>query len=680
MRHTIIFLFFSSLLFPNNLSRTLSTQGFTGLINTPNAQVLNDGDAVFQFNNQFDNSLRGYDYSQTIKSEENYIYGLGFLPSFEMVGRLMEAKEAGELIGHRDLSFNFKYNVLNASKYLPALAIGIQDFGGSASFFSNYYIATDKEFGPIRASLGYGLSRTSNGFHKRMDGLFGGVETKVSSWASVLAEHDGRENHAALRLSMPDNWLSSINVDAMVIQNISEPQTSIAINISLPLGATIPSNNIKLVDKDKDKDKTNTPLKEYKVIEKEFGKDTLLMIQNKLVEIGFENVQVGNYKKSAYIKVENNIFEHTDLDALGVILGTLTKYKKTYEHFIITLVKNNLQTMTMSGNLKDIKNYFNTPTISYKKTLANNLKFTRSFNETKVDFINKKKNSSFFIPRLELSPGLTTTVGTEVGLFDYLIGLRANMYTTLSDGLTFSSMYEIPLIHSQNFEDGFPFAIQFKDRLKSRFVNTLLNQTVHYKSVLNTTSLGQFQSDYYGVLNHSNFTTTSGEHGFNLRVGSFQNKIEDIEENRNIYLASYRYFHSPLDLFTEVTYGQFWNQDKGGSIELKRFFGDTSVSIYIKDTVTTLAGIQVSIPLTLRKLRKSSAFGQLKGKKDFSYDIRSVVRSPDGFNALNPGGAITPTSGLELTTHYLDQDRLNSSYIKKHLEYIREAYLTYEKL
>jgi len=64
---TIVISLSSILLSAENFSNSLSSQGFTGLINTPNAQVIKEGTAAFQFNNQFDNHSRGYDYSKPYK-------------------------------------------------------------------------------------------------------------------------------------------------------------------------------------------------------------------------------------------------------------------------------------------------------------------------------------------------------------------------------------------------------------------------------------------------------------------------------------------------------------------------------------------------------------------------------------------------------------------------------------
>jgi len=197
----------------DNLSSSLSSQGFTGLINAPNAQVIREGTATFQFNNQFDNHLRGYNSATPYSFEENYIAGIGFLSSSEFVGRLVEAPGYA-----RDLAVNIKFQIPYQHKYLPNIAIGAQDLGGEANFYDNTYVVADKELGFVRVSLGYGKAGENiNREHgkntklgQRMDGLFGGVEAKVTDWFSVMAEHDGQENHAGLRVAIPSSMLSSV--------------------------------------------------------------------------------------------------------------------------------------------------------------------------------------------------------------------------------------------------------------------------------------------------------------------------------------------------------------------------------------------------------------------------------------------------------------------------------------
>lgn len=683
MRVSTLLLFSPLLLVADNLSTSLSSQGFTGLINTPNAQVINEGNAVFQFNNQFDNNLRRHNYTTPYRYEENYIAGIGFLPSSEFVGRLVEAPGFA-----RDLSANFKFQIPYHNRYLPDIAIGLQDAGGVANFYDNTYIVMDKELGFLRASLGYGKAGDALHRGKRMDGIFGGVEAKVTDWCSVMAEHDGKENHAGLRLAVPDSLLSSVKLEATLAQNLTESQTHFAVNLTVPLFAdyevplhetsqvtptALPAQNAVVYSK------KSEPL----VLINSKSNDALKKIQNKLVNFGFENVQVGEYEQSIYVKCENNIFDHTDLDALGYILGTMVTQKSGHKHYIITLLKNNLQTISMSGDLVDFKNYVNQPTVAHQKTLKANLAFSRSFDETKVHFISQKQNSSFFKPRLELSPGILSRVGTEIGVFDYLATLRANLYTNVYDGVTLSALYETPLVNSKNFDEHAYYANRHEDRIQSRLVNANLHQTTHYELLLNTLSVGQFETDYYGVMNQSNFTSTSGEHGFNLKVGTFKtkdqanNKNRDNKEERDIYLGSYRYYYEPLDLYTEVMYGQYWDQDRGTTLQFKRFFDQTSVAFYFKDVGYKYAGFTVSIPLTTRK-SYNTKLAQIKGKKDFSYGLRTTLNEASGGNIQRPYGGIIPESDFDVVNHYLDRDRLNSSYISNNLERMREAYLTYK--
>lgn len=129
------------------MPNALSMQGFTGLINTPNAQVMNEGDIVFSYNNQFDNHLRNYDDTRERISTDDYVFGVGLLPNFEIQGRFKEQPGYA-----RDLSANLKYQIPQFHEYLPNIAIGVQDLGSAeiASLYENYYIVADKTFSFIR--------------------------------------------------------------------------------------------------------------------------------------------------------------------------------------------------------------------------------------------------------------------------------------------------------------------------------------------------------------------------------------------------------------------------------------------------------------------------------------------------------------------------------------------------
>ncbi|MEA3523225.1 MAG: YjbH domain-containing protein, partial [Campylobacterota bacterium] len=490
MRIVLTSVLLASHLLADTFSNTMSMQGFTGLINTPNAQTLKQGDAVLHFNNQFDNHLRGYDYDREYSYEEDYIFGIGFLPYLEIQGRLTEAR--GYI---RDLSANAKLQIPYHHKYLPDFAIGAQDIGGAANNYDNVYAVMDKEFWFVRASLGYGKSNVPKEKTKRMNGLFGGLEVQAMPWLYIMAEDDTIEQHAGVRLELPKNWDLPVGVSALVASNITDgSETSFAVNVTIPLLNDKKSSLNTLRNNDKtiySKAKTDTYQVEKNIEKIDLGapqEQTLFDLQKALVDFGFENVRVGSQEKTLHVRCENSIFDKNDIDALGYIIGTLVADDYGYNDFSVSLLKSNIETFHIAGNIQSYRLFLEDPTALHVSSMKRDLHFSRSFDDSNVMYITDTSNSSLFIPRLELSPGLATAVGTEVGVFDYLLSLRANLYATIYDGLIISAMAEVPLAHSENFDAGKRYHRMFEDRLDSRLVSAMAHQTLHYESLLNTLS------------------------------------------------------------------------------------------------------------------------------------------------------------------------------------------------
>jgi hypothetical protein len=678
MRLLNICLLSSALLISDSLNNHLSFQGFTGVINTPNAQVIDNGNAVIHFNNQFDNHLRDYNYDKSVDFEENYIFGIGFLPSLEIAGRVVEAKGYA-----RDLSANIKYKIPYKGDYFPDIAIGIQDLGGAYSFYDNKYIVIDKKIGRFWASLGYG--KAGDGVKgKRMNGLFGGLEIDITNGLSLIAENDNRENHAGVRLILPKFWFSNIKLDATLVQNLTNSDTSFGVNLSIPLlekkqeyNILLKESNDKIFKKDKVYIKRQeSVLSSLNKIKDNRNIDTLFKLQKQLAEFGFENVRVGTYgDRVIYVECENSIFDKNDIDALGYIIGTIVNSDLDYNYFTVTLLKNNIQTISLNGSIIPYQRYIKSPTPENYYKVKNTLLTSNNFDTSKVNFIAKKINSSRFIPRVEFSPGFITTVGTELGVFDYLASLRSNLYTNIYDGLIVSAMYEVPFAHSDDFENGEVYDLMYKDRSDSRLVNAGIHQSFHYNRLFNTTTIGIFETDYQGIYNQTYLSSKNGEHAIGFKIGTF--KKDNGNNNINIYEGSYRYFYEPLELFGKLSYGEYWNSDSGVSFELKRFFGDTAISLEYRNLDNQYIGAKISFPLTPRKIANSS-FGQIKGKSDFEYGLRTTINLDDGSNRLLPNGGKMIKSDFELTNYYLNRDRLNSSYILSHINRMREVYINYK--
>jgi hypothetical protein len=689
--HILFYLFiFPIVLFADKFSTHLSLQGFTGVINTPNAQVLKNGEAVLQYNNQFDNHLKNYNNEIAHQFEDNYIFGVGYISSLELIGRLADSKDYV-----RDISANIKYKLPLYHRYLPDIAIGIQDVGGDRTYFNNKYIVMDKKFWDTRFSLGYGKSgktvvpaKMKKFFDSsyRMNGVFAGLEYKTTPWLSLLAEYDAKETHVGAKLTLPKKWIDSFFLSTIVKQNLTHPETAFAINLSIPLLKKSEVLYINSSYKSKDREKkyiifdNNKNIKEIFIENQSFNKiNSPQELHKKFISFGFENVSIGiQNSDTIYVACENTLFDQNDLDAIGYILGTIVNSNLKYKKYILTLLKNRLETITIIGNNKLLKKYIDNPNGKNSVNLKRDLKFTRNFDTSKVKFLIKNSNSSLLRPKIEIFPGLIAGVGTDVGVLDYSLSFYTNFYTTLYDGLMASVQYETILEQSDDFEDGRVFNKMYKQYMDNRFSTAMIHKTFHYNNILNTTSVGRFDRDYDGVLNLTNIVSDSGRHSVGLRLGSFKNKNKDLNDDKEVYLGTYRYFYTPLELFTEITYGKYWYKDNGGMFKVKRFFNDTAVSFYYQDTtMEKYIGFTITLPLTPRKLNKASNWGQVKGIRDFTTGLRSTVFRDDGTNLLNPFGGITPVSDFELGSYYLNSYRLTSEYIKKNISKLRNAYLLY---
>lgn len=672
-----------------DLPHSLSMQGYTGLINTPNAQVMNEGDIVFSFNNQFDNHLRAYDENMKRTYAEDYVFGVGMFPNFELQGRVKE--QSGYT---RDLSANIKFKIPKINTYFPDVAFGIQDIGGGATNYTNYYLVADKSVGFLRASLGYGYSRTRVSY--RMDGLFGGLEAQISPWLTLLGEYDGEESHAGMQMSIPHKWSDTVQLNTTIASNISDDyQTSFMISALFPLHETkkfsVPQDFDKHILSSADMRSMPTSLNTVsgkKTIFKEpshVSKDEDIVISVKnlakdLVKDGLENVTVATKGDRLYISYENNVYIWNEIDALGVVLRRAVKLADTYGSFIIEPKKSNVLITSFSGSLENAAAYFEKPSYSTKKAFLTSLSQYHASGAEGFDVHTEDLNSGLLRTHVVLSPKLTTFVATEVGLFDYQLLLRTVGYWNLYKGLDISVRYDIPISYSDNLD---PDTGTYRDSYTEGGLNAvMLNYTANINGGLNTLSLGSYEYDYVGAMDQ--FIYNYNRHTFKVKLGYFKDRENELEDKK-VYLAKYTYSYEPLDLLGEIQVGKYWYQDTGFSMKIKRFFGDVAVSLeYLQtqpdgyvggaEATNKYAGLSIELPLDFRKNRSSGNIGQVRGVNSLSYKLRSTIARADGTNTIVPSSGLVPVTDFESEEYLLNRNRMNLGYIKEHADRLLDAF------
>ena len=198
-----------------NLPLSANDWGVVGLLQTPTARMSEVGEMRF-------NAGRVYPYERFNVFVQPFEFLEAGFRYANVVNRLYGPAELSGTQTYKDKSIDFKLKLLNETAYVPQVALGMIDFGGTGLFASEYVVA-NKRFGNVDASLGMGwgymgssgnvpnpLAKLSSKFDTRagqvgMGGtpafksffrgpaaLFGGVQyhTPWHNWV-LKAEYDG---------------------------------------------------------------------------------------------------------------------------------------------------------------------------------------------------------------------------------------------------------------------------------------------------------------------------------------------------------------------------------------------------------------------------------------------------------------------------------------------------------
>jgi len=671
-----------------------SFTGFTGLINTPNAQVLEQGMMDFSYNNQLD--LRGSQYL----NGHNFIFSAGLFEGFEVSGLIAASsmhdntfyeEGKGQI---RDLSFNAKYQIPYIPKDWFSVAIGGRDIGGAANKYSSYYISASKEFHNFRFSTGISKSDIKTG---QMDGPFAGVEWQVLPWLSLQAEHDAEAANAAARVTIPKELLYNLGTLTLTSRfysnsDFAQEDTFWGINFTMPFSEqnkthytksapvlpvatsknTKTTKSISYKPENTFKAKLANSNNNNKKPESKTLNTQIRKLKRALLLDGFENIRIAFSRKAdVFVEFENSIFNRNDIDAIGLVLGRITEYVNNDKaQFNVQLSKQDLPLLALSGNISEYKSFIEqgiAPKLNVKQGVANM--------PTGLVWVgNQTSNSPYFKPRVTIGPALSTTTATELGVYDYSLALRADVHVPIWYGAGINVSAQTRISETSDFESGESF--------ESRREQNGLKQAVIYQTldlpfkIYNQTQAGFYQEDhdYYGLINETAWQSDTGRHYISANLGYFEYK--DYNGDRDYQTMSYRYNWTEKDISFHATAGKFWQEDSGVKLESKFWFGDSYVSIFMSDTDAQQVGIAFSIPLTPRKDMKVTQYGQVTGNKAWRHKISS--RIGESHNALVYKEAYTPATAINLQRTFFNQGRLSSSYVNNNMARLKEAYISFK--
>lgn len=700
--------------------------GFTGWSVTPSAKVQGWGTVSLAY----DNEIVGGPVTQRYgTSGNNLIVGFGLLPNLEVSGRIASSTTNENCYsnncGIRDLSANAKIGAALDGNRIWHVAAGATDIGGQTGNFSSAYGVLTYSPDPLDLSLGYGRRKRTalNNSTSPLGGIFGSAAYRPFSWLQTHVEYTDSKAWAGARMFAPANWVPAgwtayLGINARLRGDDRTARSWFSAGVTIPLYkvpevrvksiATLSRDSVLISSFDTISDAdalsvTPQPAAKFSPVSRapvDPVTDVQLRSLGDALKLkGFEDISVGRAADASIaVRVNNARYNVNSVDGLGAALGVIARslavqragYRLVLTQRQIAIVGATGQADCLAewidlGPVRCTAGQLYTPGNTGLDSLLADVEWTVG-----------GQAPSWRTPRLILQPVLRSAIATEYGVFDYSSAMRATLQQPLWSGAWAEIAGNAPLSNSQDFKAGQAFGSQ-------RYTNQVDRYTIHQifripmEKLLNYTNnkdsgntwgatavtahvaVGQIDANYRGAYGEVRWEPNEGLHRFGFEGGQFdriQQYYTDLPAKSRLALASYRYAFMPTRTYFEITAGQFLYNDHGGKIEIKQWFDNIAISLYLRrskmdfaGSTRTSAGIELSIPLTPNKDMSPNNLIQVTGVPQWTHSVETAIRSSSNFVSWSQG-VIPSLSMLDRTFNY---DRSSLRYFEDSMPKIRSA-------
>lgn len=654
----------------NATAEDLSFLGVSGVLVTPDAHLLAEGNFSYQYNNYIESRFKA-----NHTKGGNHVFSIGLSRYVEIGGRLTDYKATGLLYnpngtqrGKRDLSGNIKIRLPKLAQWMPDIALGVNDFGGEAVNFESQYAVATKSIGKLDFSVGY-----AKGDNQSFDGAFSSVKYALTPNLSLRAEYDSKVGRLGAHYDLSS--LLHLPLSIKIATPVSGDNTSNFIGIDLALA--FDGKKRQAIRKG---GSTPTVSRQLEGSEAKRVKD----MAAKLAKYGFENIKIGRMSSGKYVLfVENRVFNHSMIDALGVALGTAHEFIPDDQSINIVLTQQGHHELSVETKIGAFSNYL-------KNTQASSVNAFKS--QLVVGFVSRRFEQAAGIkwfngitqgdsPRVDikLSPAIANSVGHEWGVYDYSLALQTDVKVNLWKGGNALFSGQIPLHASEEFKADGVFNGRLHEKgLKQVLIQQYIKPT---KQLSALASLGKVEvntNEYNTAQVEARWMSEQGNHQFSTHLAYFDPK-DKTRDKESLAIGSYEYHPSDSNWSAEISQGQFFKGDAGMRVRLKKHFADTVISPYINyiNKKDISGGLSISMPLTPRKDYKNKYF-TVRGEPDWNYSLGTTIKDPVvvGSNRQRPYMMFEPKLANNLSGDYLDSNRLTPQYVISNIKRLREAYYT----
>lgn len=690
----------------------IAALGFSGALSTPVAETLAVGQATFAYSPYLDG--QGIDVVG-----DNYVVGAGLWSGVEVFGRLASNNTSTNCFqgdcGLRDLSASFKVQApklapllhLPDAAWVPDVAVGMTDVGGSATYFRASYGVATWDQASWAVSMGFSHAPANGQLKARLDGAFGSVVLQPLPWLQGIVEHDGTALQGGLRFLSPARWLpAGVRVQGEVRHSTAQADRSNdrvwwGLSAQLPLAGwshtvavpqilavAAPAEPVIAPTRPLAASALEGVLTTYETaLTRQQPSIDARVLADQLSRAGFQQIRIGYRQGQWVVVLENQAYAHNTLDALGVALGLWSAWSKTQtDRLLLTLEQEGQPVWSVASDQPCLTAWFQTGErcaagVLHPVTEPVSQQGWRSGVPWGADnrpwLINNAK-PSMWRPRVQLAPVLNYALGTEYGNLDYSLGLATTVdVPVLWSGLLADLRYTTPLLNSADYQTGGVFADEALQRGVDR---AMLHQYVQVPNGWSAhAAVGRLFEHYEGALTEGRWQSPTGAHKVSMVVGRF----EDTQSTAvaQPVVAGYRYQFARHDVQLGAQVGEFFDGDHGYLLTSRFAFADTFISLFYRSTqkdpeptAQHYIGVQLSMPLTPWRVRPT-AYGQLKGTAEYNQSVQTEVA--DDINAVAGAGqrgrlAQVPQS---LDVKLYNRDRLSTRYLDMHLDRLRAAYL-----
>lgn len=555
---------------------TASNRGGTGLFETPNARVMDEG------------SLRlGYSGA----SPYNWYYiSLGALPGTEVSINLTDVRNIRAYFfnTYKDRGFDLKFQILHESKKYPAIAVGIQDFLGTRLFPSEY-IVMSRQFLPFDFSLGLGHKRLRGPLHLPfLDevGLFGGVEMALHEKLKFIAEYNPVEyekDRGNVRGAVPGGAKIPANF-GIVSKIVPGMDIGISYQRGDVLGFTINlySELGKPVQHHRPDPPAQVPAISGPTL-KDNGEEIINRIIGLLSESHMTNISVLTDGKEIIAEFENNYYM-SNQKAVGRVLRILCFQSTPDTRKITAIVKRRgLHLLSVSIDPAYMKKYLygELPRdifyrlLNIKIVTTDENSFSAGFNRASGG-----KNNRF---RWGIKPEIETFIGDQTQYVQFRTGVKPWTIIDIWKGAQVYARYDIPFYSNAVSTAEIPDDAVRSDTFKylgtyDSFDRLMVDQIYRLSGdTFSRVSFGYFERAYAGVGGEILSFLDGGRYAIGLEADWVRKRdpgtqLGLLDLDTYTFLSNFYYHMEKWNVTANAKIGRFMYGDFGALFQVSREF------------------------------------------------------------------------------------------------------------